>query len=123
MVLFSQPPSGTVIANFEGARNATTLFCNISGDGVTQITTTWSITNYRDSTGLSDLTSSPEPFIVGGPPNPLAPEFSLLNELTVSNWTADLDGATIFCGTGQNQQEASFFLRVYHKSYTLIPRM
>ena len=123
MVLFSQPPSGTVIANFEGATNATTLFCNISGDGVTQIGTTWSITNYRGSTGLGDLTSSPEPFIVSGPPNPSAPEISLLNELTVSNWTADLDGATIFCGTGQNQQEASFFLRVYRKSYTLIPRM
>ena len=117
VVLFSQPPSGTLIANFEGARNATTLFCNISGpDGMTQITTTWSIQNYRGSTGLVDITSSPEPFVVSGDPNPLAPQFSLLNELTVSNWTADLDGATIFCGTGQDQREASFPLRVYSKS-------
>jgi hypothetical protein len=116
VVLFSQPPNGTLIANFEGAMNATTLFCNISGDGINQITTTWSIQNYRGSTGLVDITSSPEPFIVSGPPNPLAPQFSLLNELTVSNWSSDLDGATIFCGTGQDQREASFFLRAYRKS-------
>ena len=121
MVLFSQPPSGTLIANFEGARNATTLFCNISGNGMTQIGTTWSIQNYRGSTGLVDITGSPEPFVVSGGPNPLAPEFSLLNELTVSNWTADLDGTIIFCGTGTDQREASFLLRVYRKS-SLVPR-
>ena len=114
--MFSQPPSGTLIANFEGAVNATTLFCNVSSDG---IQVTWSIQNYRgsNSTGLEDITSSPEPFIVDGDPNPLAPQFSLSNELTVSNWTTDLDGATIFCGTGQDQREASFLLRVYRKSY------
>lgn len=120
MVSFSQPPSGTLIANFEGAINATTLFCNVSGgDGMTQIGTTWSIQNYRGSSGVMDITSSPDPFIVSGPPNPSAPQISLLNELTVSNWIADLDGATIFCGTGQDQDEASFFLRVYRKSYVL----
>ena len=115
LVLSTQPAGGSLIANFEGDENATTLVCNISGDGVTQITTTWSIQNFRGSVGLTDLTASPEPFIVSGPPNPSAPQFSLLNELTVSNWTADLDGATIFCGTGQDQREASFFLRVYRK--------
>ena len=109
-----KPPSGTLIANFEGAGNATTLFCNVSSDGI-QVTTTWSIQNYRGSTGLVDITSSPEPFSVDGDPNPLAPQASLLNELTVSNWIANLDGATIFCGTGQDQREASFLLRVYRK--------
>ena len=113
--MFSQPPSGTLLANFEGARNATTLLCNISGDGTNQIGTTWSIQNYRGSMGLVDITGGPEPFVVGGPPNPLAPQVSLSNELTISNWTADLDGATMFCGTGQDQQEANFLLRVYRK--------
>ena len=120
LVLSTQPPSGSVIANFEGDENTTTLVCNISSDGTFQISTTWSIQNYRGSVGLTDITGSPEPFIVGGPPNPLAPQFSLSNELTVSNWTADLDGTTIFCGTGQNQRQASFFLRVYRKSLYFI---
>ena len=115
LVLSTQPLSGSLIANLEGAEN-TTLVCNISSDGTIQISTTWSIQDFRGSTGLVDLTGSPEPFIVSGPPNPLAPQFSLLNELTISNWTADLDGTTIFCGTGQDQREASFFLRVYRKS-------
>ena len=119
LVLSTQPPSGSLIANFEGDENTTTLVCNISSDGIIQISTTWSIQDFRGSAGLTDLTGSLEPFIVGGPPNPLAPQFSLRNELTVSNWTADLDGTTIFCGTGQDQQEASFFLRVYRKSYIL----
>ena len=116
LVLSTQPPSGSLIANFEGDENTTTLVCNISSDGTTQITTTWSIQNYRGSTGLVHLIGSLEPFIVDGPPNPLAPQISLSNELTVSNWTADLDGTTIYCGTGQDQREASFFLRVYRKS-------
>ena len=116
LVLSTQPPSGSVIANLEGAENTTTLVCNISSDGTIQISTTWSIEDFRGSAGLTDITGSPEPFIVGGPPNPLAPQFSLSNELTVSNWTADLDGATIFCGTGQDQREGHFFLRVYRKS-------
>ena len=116
LVLSTQPLSGSVIANFEGAGNTTTLVCNISSDGTIQIITTWSIQNFRGSAGLTDITSSPEPFIAGGPPNPLAPQISLRNELTVSNWTADLDGATIFCGTGQDQREGHFFLRVYRKS-------
>ena len=115
LLLSTQPPSGSLIANFEGARN-TILVCNISSDGTTQISTTWSIQDFRGIIGLTDLTGSPEPFIVGGPPNPLAPQFSLLNELTVSNWTADLDGTIIFCGTGQDQREGHFFLRVYRKS-------
>ena len=115
MVLSSQPPSGTVIANFEGARNATTLFCNISGDGMTQIGTTWSITNYRGSTGIVDLTSSPEPFVVSGDLRPGSTERTFLNELTVSNWIADLDRAIVSCGTGQDPQEAIFPFRVYRK--------
>ena len=115
-MLSTQPPSGTLIANFEGTENVITLICNISGDGSNQIGTTWSIANYRGSITLVDITGGPEPFDVGGPPNPLAPQVSLSNELTISNWTADLDGATIFCGTGIDQQEASFSLRVYRKS-------
>ena len=115
MVLSVQPPSGTLIAHFEGAENATTLNCNI-GDGMRQISTTWSIENYRGSTYLVDITSGPPPFVVSG--DPLRPDNSnitFLNELTVSTWTADLDGATVSCGTGQDQREASFLFRVYRK--------
>ena len=115
MVLFSQPPNGTLIANFEGARNATTLFCNISGDGMTQIGTTWSIENFRGSTGLVDITGGPEPFVVSGDPRPANPGRTFLNELTISTWIADLDRAIVYCGTGQDPRGAIFPLRIYRK--------
>ena len=115
VVLFSQPPSGTLIANFEGARNATTLFCNVSGDDMNQVSTTWSIQNYRGSTGLVDITGGPEPFIVSGDTIPSDPTFTFLNMLMVSTWIADLDRAIVYCGIGQDQRGAVFPLKVYCK--------
>ena len=115
IVISTQPPSGTLIANFEGTENATTLICNI-GNGADQISTSWSIENFRGDVGLQDITSGPEPFIVTGDPIPSVPQFTFLNELTISNWTSDLDGAIVYCGTGQDRREASFILRVYRKS-------
>ena len=82
-----------------------------------QISTTWSIENFRGTLELQDITGAPEPFIVSGDPVPGFPELTYLNELTISNWTADLDGAIIYCGTGQDQREAIFPLRVYRKSH------
>ena len=113
--MFSQPPSGTLLANFEGARNATTIFCNISGDGITQVSTTWSIQNYRGSTGVVDITGGPEPFVVSGDTIPADPRFTFLNMLTISTWIADLDQSIVYCGTGQDQRGATFPLRVYRK--------
>lgn len=118
---FTQPPSGTLITDFEGTENATTLICNISS-GAAQIGTTWSIENYRGNAGaeLVDITGGPEPFVVSGDPRPGLPEFTFFNELTISTWTADLDRAIIYCGTGQDQREATFPLRVYRKLHDII---
>ena len=51
---FTDPPSGTLIANLEGAENATTLTCNLTNPDGDQITTQWNVGNFRGS-GPNDL--------------------------------------------------------------------
>ena len=110
---FVDPPSGSVIANFEGTPNAATIVCNISHGGL-QITTQWNVANFRGGgpNSLLAFTIAPELFSVGGDP---IPNTNLLfnNELTFLNWAAELDGVIVYCGTGQDPQQASFTLRIY----------
>lgn len=47
---FVDPPSGSVVANFESSLNATTLTCNISHEG-SQIPTFWSVVNFQGVAG------------------------------------------------------------------------
>ena len=49
LATFVDPPSGSVIANFEGIENPTTINCNITTDqGVQmQVTTQWHVEYYR----------------------------------------------------------------------------
>ena len=113
---FVDPPSGSVIANFEGIPNATTIICNITHGG-SQITTQWNVANFRGG-GPNNLfapTVAPELFSVGGDPMPNT-NFLFDNELTILNWAAELDRVMVYCGTGQEPQQASFTLRIYSES-------
>ena len=111
---FVDPSSGSVIANFEGTQNATTIICNITNGQGLQITTQWNVGNFRGGgpNNLFALTIAPELFSLGGDPIPNT-NFLFNNELTVLNWAAELDGVIVYCGTGVNPQEASFTLRIY----------
>ena len=102
-----------MIANFEGTPNATTIVCNITNGGV-QITTQWNVANFRGGgpNSLLSHTAAPELFSVGGDPNPDT-NFLFDNELTILNWAAELDRVMVYCGTGQDAQQASFTLRIY----------
>ena len=115
---FVDPPSGSVIANFEGTQNATTIACNISHGGV-QITTQWNVGNFRRSgpNGLRATTDAPELFLLGGDPIPDT-TFLFDNRLTVLNWASELDEVIVYCGTGQEPQQANFILRVYRELLT-----
>ena len=111
---FVDPPSGSVIANFEGTPNATTIICNITRDGGPQITTQWNVANFRGGgpNSLLSLTIAPELFSVGGDPIPNT-DYLFENELTILDWAAELDGVIVYCGTGRDPQQASFTLRIY----------
>ena len=50
----SPAPSGSVIANFEGTINDTTLICNVTHDEI-QFDTLWSISNFRGVTAIQTL--------------------------------------------------------------------
>ena len=52
---FIDLPTGDVVANIEGAINATTLTCNVINDEGVQLTTTWSVANFKGELGIRPL--------------------------------------------------------------------
>ena len=105
------PPSGSVIVNFEGTQNSATISCNITNQGV-QVTTRWHVAFFRGTSALLSISGLPELFEITGDPVP-GTTVSFDNHLTVLNLVSDLDGVMIFCGTGAIPQQAHFFLRIY----------
>ena len=110
------PPSGSVIANFEGALNAITINCSVTSSQGFRITTEWTLTNYggSDATFTPNNLPTPELFSFSGDPFP-GTNSTYLNSLTVTNLTSDLDGVIVYCGTGARPQQANFTLRIYRK--------
>ena len=116
---FSIPISGSVIANFEGTQNATTITCNITNPEGAQVSTQWNLGNFRGGTNLVGVgNADPGLFEVDGDP---IPGFSATysNRLTVSNLGSVLDKVIVFCGSGQRPMAANFTLRIYRKSVLL----
>ena len=116
MADFTNPLSGSVIADFERTENATTITCNIT-DG-TQITTQWNLENFenRPPGVLVSIVNLPQLFKISGDPRPDSGTYE--NQLTVLNLTRELDEVIVYCGTGANPREANFLLRIYSKSLT-----
>ena len=105
-----------MVANFEGAVNATTLTCNVINEG-NQIGTIWSVSNFggvpsRRNVGTAD--PDRDFFLISGT---LRPNSTLTfgNRITILNWTSAVDTATLFCGTGREPEQASVVLRIYSK--------
>ena len=110
------PPSGSVIANFEGTLNATTINCSVTNSQGIRVNTQWTLTNFGgDLDALFTLNNiAPELFSFSGDPIP-GFNITYMNSLTVTNLTSDLDGVIIYCGTGLQSQQANFTLRIYRK--------
>ena len=110
---FVDPPSGSVIANFEGTENVATLMCNVTFMGI-QAQTRWGIEDFRGVPGLQNILENFDSslFLVSGDIDP-ADGFMLRNQLTILRLTSELDGTTLYCGTGASPQQANFFLRLY----------
>ena len=113
----TDPPSGSVIADFEGTANVTTLVCNVTGPTNERGITVWSVENFRGGSGVAGLllTTAPELFGFGGDPIPSAPNFTYLNRLTIRQLTSELDEVVLYCGTGSSSLQANFLLRIYRK--------
>ena len=112
------PPSGSVIANFEGAQNVSTLTCNVlSSFSGARTTTSWFLQDFRSFSGLTAIAVGEftELLFFGGEVIPSDLTRTYRNELTFLNFTSELDGVTVFCGTAINRQQANFSLRVYSK--------
>ena len=111
------PPSGQVIADFQGAGNLTTIMCNATDGGVppTQLDTRWGIENFRGVAGLQTIVDNFDTnlFLVSG--DPMSGGGSFRNRLTILRLTPELDGVTVFCGLGAFPRQANFPLRIYRK--------
>ena len=92
------PSNGSVIVDFEGSINVTTITCDVVSTTGNQINTEWSITNSRELSNfrtLSDITA-PEIFLFSGDPIPgTVPNQTYRNRLTVLVLSNDLDQVTI----------------------------
>ena len=115
----ANPPSGSVIANLEGAQNVSTLTCNILNSGGARTTTAWFLQDFRSFSGLQAIAVGEltELFFFSGDVVPTDTNRTYRNELTFLNFTSELDGVTVFCGTVLVgfQRQANFTLRVYSK--------
>lgn len=111
---FVDPPSGQVIANFEGAENFTTIKCNVTASSGIQATTRWGIENFRDVSSLQNILENTEPtlFSISGD---LINGFNINNRLTILRLIPELDGAILYCGTGALPQQANFPIRIYRE--------
>ena len=118
----TDPSSGSVIADFEGAANVTTLVCNVTEMSGERGVTVWSIANFRGMSGVAILllTTAPGLFEFGGEPIPATPQFTYLNRLTILQLTSELDEVVLYCGTGRNSEQANFILRIYREQLLLI---
>ena len=110
------PPSGSVIADFEGAENVTTIMCNITISLSIQVTTQWSIQEFR-GVGLQIITNDFDTnlFLVHGDSDHIWADYSFRNQLTILRLTSELDRVTVFCGSGVHSKQANFHLRTYRK--------
>ena len=112
---FVNPPSGSVIADFEGMQNASTLTCNVSDGRGLQILTQWTLKNYGGHGSPLQLVSvAPDFFSVSGDPTSF-PGITYRNHLVVSSLTAELDTVMVYCGGNDELEQANFTLRIYRK--------
>ena len=115
-VTFVDPVSGSVVANFEGTNYAATLICNVSNAQGVQISTQWTLGNFRgEASELRSITSAPELFSATGGPIPSDPRISYRNQLQIVRMTAELDRVQVYCGGNEQLQQANFTLRIYRK--------
>ena len=116
---FIDPPNGSVIVDFEGTLNVTTITCNIVNNSRNQERIVWSISNFRGVSSFRVLGDNiaPEFFQFSGNPIPGAPPTQTYrNRLTVLVLSSDLDHVMIACGNITLPVQAYFVFRIYRKS-------
>ena len=95
--------------------NFTTLFCNVTFSNV-QAQTRWGIENFRGVPGLQNIVDGfdVDLFLVGGDVDP-SDGFMFRNRLTILRLAPELDGVTLYCGTGASPQQGNFRVRIYRR--------
>ena len=112
----TDPPSGSLIADFEGAINSTIITCDFVNRIRDQTNTDWSVINFRGVSNIQTLSSNLEIFHFSGDPIPgSVPPQIFRTRLTVLNMSNDLDQVTILCGSNIFPT-ANFYFRIYRKS-------
>ena len=109
-----------MIANFEGSVNVTTLSCIVTDFQFgNQITTIWSIENFRNVPDLQIISDQfAQSFLELMLDGDLRPSgtSTFHNRLKVLVLSSELDGVIIYWGIGQQPRLANFTLKIYSKS-------
>ena len=117
IVTFSDPPSGSIVSDFKDTINATTLTCNVSNVSTGhQIASRWTVKDFRNVSGYEVVTQIASDLLqVDGDPDIFTntPGAKFDNRLMILNFTSELDGEILYCGTEANPEEANFILRLY----------
>lgn len=121
-VAFADPPSGSLIADFQDTANASTLTCNITDEQGQQLGTDWTLQNFRGySSQLQSITAAGvrELFAVSGDPTNY-PGITYRNRLLILNLTSELDDVMVYCGARSHLRDANFTLRIYRKQLLVL---
>ena len=116
VVQYIDPPSGSTIADFEGAVNFISITCIVLNNQGDRLSTQWTIANFRgvSSQVIAD-NLAPELFLFSGDPVPVVPTLNFRNRLMILTLSPDLDQATIFRGSGSLPNQANVTIRIYRK--------
>lgn len=93
-----------------------TFDCVIVNDMGDQALTLWNLFNYSGVAAGQDLVSAYEgTVILSGVTTTTGVFDTFRNVATFTQFTEDLDGVTLACGTSTDLDDGHFFLRVYRK--------
>lgn len=121
------PLNNSVTAQLVGAANSTVFECDMfhqdSNGVLSQISTRWMLQNFLSTSGSQGILVIQSAFVgvflIGGTRRP--PGLDLLgktyrNRIEVLNFTEDLDGAMLVCGS-EDESSGYFNLRAYSKLF------
>lgn len=110
------PLSGSLLVDYCGAKNFTTLNCSILTSS-RPVHIVWSVQHLRNNSAILMVEDNTEPelFYIVESVKTASQNFFSQSYFTILNLTSELDGVIVYCGTKEEPKIANFSLRIYCK--------
>ena len=112
----------TLFVEEAGAINSTIIYCGVfesrDNGSSEQVLTIWTIRGFRNNPNQILVLESEfsDVLLIRGTPLPSIAIPTQRDQILITNFTEDFDGAVLGCGTGDVFEVAIFNFRVYSKS-------